>query len=186
MNFHAFKEWAAVCRALASGRQTLILRKGGIAETGGAFRPEHETFLLYPTYFHEQQSDGLKTEAKPELEWAEAERPVAGTVTFRHVVTTTDVIPLRTLDAALRLDPFHLWTRESVTRRFHYRSPGLFALIARTFILPRAVSRPEDPSYAGCKSWVTLTAPVPTDRVVPVLGDEIFQRIAEEIRAAVS
>ena len=37
----AFKEWAVICEALALGRQALILRKGGIAETGGAFRPEH-------------------------------------------------------------------------------------------------------------------------------------------------
>ena len=35
----AFKEWAAVCRALASGRQSLIIRKGGIAEAGGVFAP---------------------------------------------------------------------------------------------------------------------------------------------------
>ena len=34
----AFKEWAVICRALAEGRQALILRKGGIAEAGGDFR----------------------------------------------------------------------------------------------------------------------------------------------------
>ena len=28
----AFKEWAGVCAALAEGRQSLIVRKGGIAE----------------------------------------------------------------------------------------------------------------------------------------------------------
>ena len=31
-NRFAFKEWAAVCAALDSGRQTLILRKGGLHE----------------------------------------------------------------------------------------------------------------------------------------------------------
>ena len=30
---HAFKEWAVICKALAEGRQALILRKGGIAVT---------------------------------------------------------------------------------------------------------------------------------------------------------
>ena len=61
----AFKEWAAVCRALADGTQTVILRKGGIAEAGGEFRPEHARFWLYPTHFHEQQRAGLKPEYLP-------------------------------------------------------------------------------------------------------------------------
>jgi hypothetical protein len=38
----------------------LILRKGGIAEDGGQFRPEHDRFLLYPTHFHEQHRTGIK------------------------------------------------------------------------------------------------------------------------------
>ena len=50
----AFKEWAAVCAALAAGRQALILRKGGIAEGPGGFRPEHDRFWLLPTRFHER------------------------------------------------------------------------------------------------------------------------------------
>ncbi len=45
----AFKEWADVCAALLDGRQSLILRKGGIEEGPGGFRPEHAAFWLYPT-----------------------------------------------------------------------------------------------------------------------------------------
>ena len=48
----ALKEWAAVCEALAAGRQTILLRKGGIAEGPGGFRPEHSEFWLLPTWFH--------------------------------------------------------------------------------------------------------------------------------------
>jgi len=68
----AFKEWAVICRALALGRQAMILRKGGIAEVGGEFRPEHERFWLYPTYLHEHR-DGVKADATPLLEQALAE-----------------------------------------------------------------------------------------------------------------
>jgi hypothetical protein len=32
-----FKEWALVCEALGRGEQTIILRKGGIAEGRGGF-----------------------------------------------------------------------------------------------------------------------------------------------------
>ena len=73
----AFKEWAVICQALGEGRQALILRKGGIAEEGGAFRVEHTRFWLFPTYVH-QQSTGIKPEAAPLLHEAEAERPRSG------------------------------------------------------------------------------------------------------------
>src|SRR5687768_3845167 len=41
----ALKEWATVCTALETGRQILLLRKGGIHETGGQFELEHSRFL---------------------------------------------------------------------------------------------------------------------------------------------
>ena len=57
----AFKEWAGVCDALADGRQSLILRKGGIAEGPRGFVPEHSTFWLYPTRVHEA-GQGLRVD----------------------------------------------------------------------------------------------------------------------------
>jgi hypothetical protein len=182
----AFKEWSSVCRALAVGRQSLILRKGGIADEGGLFRPEHETFLLLPTYFHEPRAEGLKPEWSDDPPGAEGVRPEPGRVTFRHVVSTTDVIHLRTPDAARRLDAFHVWSQETVEKRFHYRAPGLFALVVRTRTLPAPVSIPDDPSYAGCKSWVPLTTPVAIANAIPVLDDESFRQMADAIRSASS
>ena len=49
-----FKEWAAVCEALGQGRQSVILRKGGIAEGREGFSFKHSEFFLFPTWFHEQ------------------------------------------------------------------------------------------------------------------------------------
>src|SRR5579885_3233527 len=91
----AFKEWAVVCRALAEGRQALILRKGGIAEEGGVFRPEHDRFWLYPTYFHEPQRNGIKPEFAPPLAAAEADRPPTGTLRLTHFA---EVAAVRFLD----------------------------------------------------------------------------------------
>lgn len=42
----AFKEWAVICRAIATGRQDIILRKGGIVEPGGSFQLVAENFYL--------------------------------------------------------------------------------------------------------------------------------------------
>jgi hypothetical protein len=49
----ALKEWATLCRALETGRQIILLRKGGIYESAGEFEVEHRRFLLFPTYLHQ-------------------------------------------------------------------------------------------------------------------------------------
>ena len=157
----AFKEWAVICSALAAGRQSLILRKGGIAEEGGVFRPEHSEFLLYPTYFHEHRA-GVKPEFLPLLEAADAAKPPAGTVRFTHFVRVESVTHHTDLESALALDPLHAWTPEVVKQRFNYRAPGLFVLNVRVFRLATPVDVVERPEYAGCKTWVTLDVPIDT------------------------
>ena len=157
----AFKEWAVICAALAARRQALILRKGGIAEEGGAFRPQHSEFLLYPTYFHEHRA-GVKPEFFPLLEAADAAKPPAGTVRFTHFVRVASVAHVTDLDAALALDSRHAWTPDVVRQRFHYRTPGLFVFAVRAFALAQPVEVIERPEYAGCKTWVPLAAPIDT------------------------
>src|SRR5215467_3400745 len=49
----AFKEWAVVCEALKTGRQTILIRKGGIREEDGIFRVDDSEFVLLPTYEHQ-------------------------------------------------------------------------------------------------------------------------------------
>lgn len=164
----AFKEWAAVCGALAAGRQTVILRKGGIAETGGEFAPEHPEFLLYPTFFHEHRV-GVKADFVPLFEAAEQARPAAGTIRFTHFAKVTAVRHLTGLDDALALDSFHVWTADVVKQRFHYRTPGLYVLPVRVWQTP-AVEVWEKPEFAGCKTWVELGEGLP-DAGAPVVDD---------------
>src|SRR5437868_5970157 len=106
---YAFKEWAVICRALAEGRQALILRKGGIAEAGGDFRVEHPRFWLFPTYVHQQRA-GVKPEARPLLEQVEAERPPAGVVRLTHFAEVAATYQLHDLATAQLLNHLHLWS----------------------------------------------------------------------------
>src|SRR5688572_9849490 len=76
-NSIALKEWAAVCLALAEGRQSLLVRKGGIAEGAGGFRMEHDEFWLYPTQFH-QSPDQLTPDGAELLSRAQSSAPPAG------------------------------------------------------------------------------------------------------------
>jgi hypothetical protein len=151
----AFKEWAAVCRALAAGVQTVILRKGGIAEAGGTFRPEHDRFWLYPTFFHEPQAGGIRPDFLPLLTAAEAERPPAGTVRLMHVAEVVRVRYVSDLDTALALESLHILSQETVRKRFAYREPGLYVLDVR--VTPaEPVELSETPTFLGCKTWVDL------------------------------
>src|SRR4051812_45939280 len=104
----AFKEWAGICAKLASGEQSLILRKGGISEENGEFRPEHPRFWLYPTYFHEPEH---------------VERPPPGKVILSTWVEVMAVQYTESLEALLNLKGLHGWTEETVRQRFAYRSP---------------------------------------------------------------
>ena len=154
----AFKEWAAICEALAGGRQNLILRKGGISEEGGVFRPEHDRFWLYPTHFHEQQHAGIKPEEQAWLLAAEASRPPSGTVRLSHVVEVTGVEYCKDLEEVLKLDAEHIWSEATVRQRFAYRTPGLYVLRVKVTRADAPVEIAERPEYAGCKTWVPLVA----------------------------
>src|SRR5437870_3734933 len=74
---HALKEWAVICRTLADGRQSLLLRKGGIAEEAETFALEQKLFWLLPTYTH-QKPQAIKPEAKPLFDEVQASQPPPG------------------------------------------------------------------------------------------------------------
>src|SRR5437870_478836 len=172
----AFKEWAVICRALAEGRQALILRKGGIAETEGGFRLEHTRFWLFPTYTH-QQREGIKPAALPLLEEVEAERPPPGIVRLTHFVDVAGVYHVHDLAAALMLQGLHLWTEETVEARFVYRYPGLYVMPVRVYRAAEVHEIADASAYAGCRSWVELEKELPTEGAVPVLDDEAFREL---------
>jgi hypothetical protein len=174
---HAFKEWAVVCRALAEGRQSVVLRKGGIAEKTGEFEVQHTRFWLYPTYVH-QQRDGVTADALPLLEQAEAERPPEGVVRLTHFAEAdSGVYHLHNLPAALLLGGMHCLSAATVQSRFAYRHPGLFVIPVRVYKASQAFDLPVTAYYAGCRSWVELERELPTDGATPVLTDEAFREV---------
>jgi hypothetical protein len=182
---HAFKEWAVICGALAQGRQTLILRKGGIAEQGGVFEVEHTRFWLYPTYLHQQQQ-GVRREGTDLLDAVQADPPAPGRVILSHFVDVADVYRLTDQAQALRLADLHLWSEATVLARFHYRTPGLFVLPVRVYQIPYIHDVAETPAYAGCRSWVELDQELSTVGAVPVLTDQEFHQQLQTLRQRLS
>ena len=173
---HALKEWAVICRALAEGRQALLLRKGGIAESGGEFQVEHNRFWLYPTYVH-QQKDGITPETVPLLEQAEAERPPPGLVRLSLFAEVAGIYHVHDIVGAWRLEGLHAWSQETVRARFEYRRPGLYVLPVRVYRVPSVVELPETAEYVGCRSWVELEGELPTEGATPVLTEAAFDDV---------
>ena len=56
-------------------------------------------------------------------------------------------------------------------------------LPARVYRSAQAVEIPEDPQYAGCKSWVELDRELSTEGAVPVLQDEAFREVLRSLDA---
>src|SRR5580693_4932558 len=113
----ALKEWASVCAALESGRQMLLLRKGGIYESAGEFELENREFLLFPTYLH-QNLTMLKPEAHADFEPKTAE-PEQVRLSAAGVVT--DIIPVRSRAQIDALNEEHIWASPLIDMRFNYK-----------------------------------------------------------------
>ena len=179
----AFKEWAVVCRALVDGRQALILRKGGIAEEGGVFRPDHARFWLFPTYLH-HKADGVKPPAAAMLPDVERERPAANVVRLTHYVEVPAAFRADRLEQVLEVDAYHVWSEATVRQRFAYREPGLYVLPTRVYSAVRPVEMPNRPEYDGCKTWVDFGAEISAVGT-PVLSDRAFADVLEATDRAI-
>ena len=156
----AFKEWAAICRALATGRQDVILRKGGIVEDGGEFRPDHASVLLLPTFLH-QSPDSLIPEARDLLVGIDDDRPAEGTVVFRHAATVREAKRVLKFDDLAAYRGRHVWSDSVVAERFHRWKDELHLLVEDVSPLPSPITLPWHESYGGCRSWVELQDDVP-------------------------
>lgn len=179
---HALKEWAVVCNALATGRQSLLLRAGGIAEKG--FRVAHRRFWLFPTYFHEHRS-GVRPEELAHLEEAEMHRPRNGRVVLTLWGEIAAEYQVADLAKVERLADHHIWSPEEIAKRFAYRSPGLVVLAVRMYRVPLPYDIEDTTEYQGCRSWVELEDELDTAGSTPVMADRDFQAVLDTLARAV-
>lgn len=167
-----------MCRAVESGRQIILLRKGGIAEDAGEFAPLHATFWLLPTHTH-QQTQGLRDGADELLTGAPA--PM-GLSCLCRVASVARIERPGDLDA---LESHHIWKPETIRERFRYRRPGLWLMAVRAWRRHGPWRLGPTPDLAGCKSWVELPEPLSTAETLPVLSDPEFERRLAAVVASV-
>ena len=170
----AFKEWALVCEELGSGRQSIILRKGGIAEGRAGFRFQHPEFLLLPTLFHEQAAK-LRVPAGTPLPTMRADGRLEVRFAAR-VEWTQDIAAWPQVQA---LAPFHPWQDFEIEKRFRQDEKHMVSL---AFVRVRRLSEPfvfdDSPRYGGCRSWVEVP-PLPAHITHHEVLDDATHRARE-------
>jgi hypothetical protein len=154
-NHTSLKEWSNVIDALGRGDQVILIRKGGIADP--KFGVEADRFYLYPTFFHQQQSEPADVAI---THWCE-------------VVRNWRVGDLETL---YRLEPLVVMSRETLETRYRFRpDQALHVIGVRTFALPQPQTIHVNPEYLGCRSWVSIDDEIDTEGSLPALTESELQ-----------
>ena len=154
-----FKEWQVVCDALASGRQAILLRKGGIHEGRQGFSFAHKSFFLFPTRFHVQADQVREGSVTPLPEW-QAGDPIRIT----HHAEALWAITLTDWDQVAALEPFHIYSAQTVRDRFDWEGKGMSSgsihlALVRVQQLASPWNFPYEARFGGCRSWIQLPEP---------------------------
>jgi hypothetical protein len=184
----ALKEWAVTCRALAEGRQIVLLRKGGILDEDGVFALEHPHFWLTPTYLHQD-----KTLVKPQHhdlfqnldEQKRESESQAGRDALRlqFWARAENVWALQDFEIEKLYDAPHIWSRNYLDTRFNYKPDHpLLCVALHVYRLPSPVFRALQPEWGGCRSWLELGEEIfSLSDAQPVLNDEEFAAQVEAV-----
>ncbi|BDX33027.1 hypothetical protein TUM20985_35740 [Mycobacterium antarcticum] len=168
-------------QAMLDGRQTVLLRKGGIHEK--RFDLTAGEFVFFPTVAH-----GHAERVRPEhrdLLAAAALDSTQDQIVVRAGAKVIAAVAVMRPEGLDDLADTHIWTAASVQAdRLDFRPKHRLTVLvvqARPLIEPVRLRR--ETSYAGCKSWVDL--PVSTDWAGPVHDDATLAAVAERVRASI-
>jgi hypothetical protein len=178
----ALKEWSAAVHAMLDGRQTVLLRKGGIGEK--RFDLEAAEFAFFPTIAH-GHAERVRTEHRALLDLA-ARDSTEDSILVRAGAKVVAAIAVNRPDALDDIEDTHIWTAESVRAdRLDFRPKHrLTVLVVQARPLVEPARLPRVAAYAGCISWVDL--PFTPNWGDPVHDDETLASIAERVRASVA
>jgi hypothetical protein len=186
----ALKEWSAAVHALLDGRQTVLLRKGGIGEKRFALEPDVAPdgagvrFLLFPTVAH-SHAERVRPEHRELLEPAAADS-TEDEIVVRAGARVIEAIQVQRPDGLEGIAAQHIWTADSVREdRLDFRPRHrLTVLVVAAVALREPVRLPRTPDYRGCTSWVTL--PVAPQWGDPVHDEDHLRDIAAQVRRSVA
>ena len=185
-NNRAFKEWKAACDEMRDGRQTVLIRKGGIREENDVFEMTDREFFLLPTYEH-QKSALLKPDAVKKLEQIQSISRNPNEIVIEAYVVVEEILTCVSEDKINSLADEFPWNEDYVKMRFDFNPyDPLYVLLLRVYSLPTAVTLPVIKDYVGCKSWVTLERNISLEGLQPALSDREHVARREKINKILS
>jgi hypothetical protein len=180
----ALKEWGAVVHALLDGRQTVLLRKGGIREK--RFEITRDRFVLFPTVAHahgervRQGHDDLLTAGAADVD-DDTDRFVV-----RAGIELVDVVPTGDAGAVAALEDLHIWRAEHIAERLAFRPKHpLQVLVVSAIALDAPATLRRTPEYGGCSSWVDLPLAW-SGEGTPAHDAGHLREVASRVRAALT
>ena len=154
---YGLKEWATVVNALEQGKQTVILRKGGILETASGFNVESKRFFLFPTWEH-QETKHVKAKFQNFLTDVLNKKPNEG---FNKITSYAEVLfekDIESADTINELSSFHVWSDSYIEERRNWMpEKPMKAVFLKTVIIPE-FNLPLQPEFEGCKSWIEINS----------------------------
>jgi hypothetical protein len=181
VNSPALKEWGAAVQALLDGRQTVLLRKGGIGEKRFALAaPE---FVFFPTVEH-SHAQRVRPEFTDLLDRAAGDSTETEVI-LRGGAKVVAAVAVERPEQLGAIADLHIWTAESVQNdRLDFRPRHrLTVLVVQAKPLVEPVRLPRTPDYAGCRSWVDL--PVTPEWGPPAYDDAALAAVAQRVRDSV-
>jgi len=154
---NGLKEWATIIKALENGKQTIILRKGGILETASGFNVESKKFLLFPTWEH-QETKHVKPEFHGFLKDVLDNKPDEGFNKISSYAEVLDEKDIETKTIIDKLSEFHVWSDSYIEERRNWKpEKPLKVVFLRTYKIPE-IKIALKPEFEGCKSWIELNS----------------------------
>ena len=179
-----FKEWQVVCDALASGRQSILLRKGGIHEGRQGFSFAHEAFFLFPTRFHALPDQIREGEVHVMPEWQPGD-----VIRITHHAEAAWAVTLTDWEQVAALEPLHIYSKQTVRDRFDWDGKGMTTgsihlAVVRIRKLASPWEFPYEAKFGGCRSWISLPEPPADWREFarPVIDEEAFAALKMALR----
>jgi len=154
---NALKEWATVVKALEQGKQTVILRKGGILETASGFNIESKKFFLFPTWEH-QETKHVKPEFHDFLNNVLDNGPNEN---FNKISSYAEILYEKDIEdneVIRKLSSFHVWSDSYIEERRNWKpEKPMKAVFLKTVKIPE-FNLQLRPEFSGCKSWIELNS----------------------------
>jgi hypothetical protein len=207
----ALKEWAIVCKALESGNQILLFRKGGIMEFRNGFELKFKNFFLFPTFEH-QAKESIRMEYHATLDDLNRNNGLDNTKTLPDSNNTSEITSfveithfneVSDLTTLKKLENFHIWTDAYLKTRFDYNpKKPLYLLLLRVYKLNNSIIITNKPEWVGCKSWIQIDSHdqelTPFENHIPekpfeylksiskpCIDDNNFNKLSEKVRSII-